>query len=134
MLGYKLDVLLHHKANAKLALPTLLDLLRSVPDSGSPTNSAIRAELLNAVRQLDPSAAPNPPAIGRDGEGEEGAETQKRQQNRAFLVIGRLQENIVLVDQPYERPIPANQGHLRFEAGPSSCIITATWMKFELNP
>src|SRR6185369_1741153 len=33
-----------------------------------------------------------------------------------------------------QMPIAANQCHLRFEAEPSRCIITATWMKFELNP
>jgi hypothetical protein len=60
MLGYKLDVLLHYKDQAKSAVPTLLDLLRSIPDSGSLTNQAMRQDLLNAIRQLDPAATPSP--------------------------------------------------------------------------
>jgi hypothetical protein len=56
----KLDVLLHYKDQAKSAVPTLLDLLRSIPDSGSLTNQAMRQDLLNAIRQLDPAATPSP--------------------------------------------------------------------------
>jgi hypothetical protein len=56
------------------------------------------------------------------------------QQKLPYTGVTTGERQVALVRQPYKRPIATNQGHLRFEAGPSSCIITATWMKFELNP
>jgi hypothetical protein len=64
MFGYKLDVLLHYKGQAKSAVPTLLDLLRAIPDSGSLTNQAMRQDLLNIIRQIDPAAVPNSAQTG----------------------------------------------------------------------
>jgi hypothetical protein len=60
MLSYKLDVLLRYKDYASNALPVLLDRLRSIPESGSLSDRSMRQDLLNAIRQLDPTRSPSP--------------------------------------------------------------------------
>ena len=56
-LDFSLEILVLHKDYAKGAVPVLVNIFNSTPGITDPTNSIVRNEAMNALRQIDPSAA-----------------------------------------------------------------------------
>jgi hypothetical protein len=55
-LDYSLEILVRYKEHAKPAIPVLLSILNGIPGSGNPDNIAVRDEVINTIRQIDPNA------------------------------------------------------------------------------
>lgn len=53
-----LDILVLYKEHAKAAVPVLVGILDNTPNSSNPTNTIIRDQVINALRQIDPEALP----------------------------------------------------------------------------
>jgi hypothetical protein len=53
---FPLDILVRYKDHAEAAVPILIGILTNTPNSTNPTNSVLRYEVMNALRQIDPEA------------------------------------------------------------------------------
>lgn len=60
-MDYSLDILVRYKEHARAAVPVLLGMLNNTPDSTNPTNTIVRNQLMNALRQIDPEALAKAP-------------------------------------------------------------------------
>jgi hypothetical protein len=57
-----LEILLRYKERAKAAVPVLVSILNETPNSPDPTNTIVRGQVINALRQIAPEALPKAPA------------------------------------------------------------------------
>jgi HEAT repeat protein len=62
VLGYDLEILIKYKARARAAVPVLRQILTNTPDDGKfSTNTWIRGEVIDALREIAPeTVAPKP--------------------------------------------------------------------------
>lgn len=56
-----LEILLRYKERAKAAVPVLVGILNETPSSRNPTNTLVRDQVINALRQIDPEALTKAP-------------------------------------------------------------------------
>lgn len=61
-LDMPLEILLRYKEGAKAAVPALVGILNNTPSSLNSTNTIVRNQVINALRQIDPEALPKAPA------------------------------------------------------------------------
>ncbi|MDB6022242.1 MAG: hypothetical protein JWQ04_2099 [Pedosphaera sp.] len=56
-LDYRLEVLLRYKEQAQAAVPVLINLLNTIPNSTNTTNMIARNQIMGALREINPGAA-----------------------------------------------------------------------------
>jgi hypothetical protein len=61
-LDMPLEILLRYKEGAKAAVPALVGILNKTPSSLNSTNTIVRNQVINALRQIDSEALPKAPA------------------------------------------------------------------------